>query len=115
MARILYHAEFAGCPPPALLARLEKATAALVDHAADPTQPSRRLFAGVNASLQRGRPADGGFGVLALREHIHARHAQCGSDFHELRQGEWRRRRQQWWLAFINSHTILPLRQDSVS
>jgi len=75
MARILYHAEFAGCPPPAVLNRLEKATAALVDRAADPTQPSRRRVAGVSASLQHSRPADGGFGVLALREHIHARHA----------------------------------------
>ena len=70
-----------GCPPPAVLARLEKATAALVDRAADPTQPSRRLFAGVNASLQRGRPADGGFGVLALQEHIPARQAQWAVRF----------------------------------
>ncbi len=51
MARILYHAEFTGCPPPAVLTRLEEATAALVDRTADPTRPSRRRFAGISASL----------------------------------------------------------------
>lgn len=82
VSRVLFHAEMSGHPPPAVLAELEKTTAALVDHKTDPTKPpGPRRFAGISGRMQRGRPADGGCGVLPFTEHIHARHAAWGARF----------------------------------
>lgn len=77
VSRMLYHAEFAGHPPPAVLAELDRATARLVDGGLPPRPPTRR-FAGVACDLLPGRPAEGGFGALAWREHISSRHAWWG-------------------------------------
>jgi len=77
VSRLLYHAEFAGHPPPDVLAALDRATARLVDGGLPPTPVTRR-FAGVAGDLLPGRPAEGGFGALAWREHISSRHAWWG-------------------------------------
>lgn len=70
----LYHAEFAGQPPPAITARLASITAKLVDGNRPPTATGRR-FAGLAGWLLPGRPAAGGFGALPTAEHIASRHA----------------------------------------
>jgi hypothetical protein len=77
VSRLLYHAEFAGHPPSVVLAELDRAMARLVDGGLPP-RPVARRFAGVAGDLLPGRPADGGFGALAWREHITSRHAWWG-------------------------------------
>ena len=77
LSRLLYHAEFHGLPPPESLQPLHAATAKLVDRGQAPSD-TRRAFAGVAADMLPGRPADGGFGVLPLAEHVSARHAWWG-------------------------------------
>lgn len=77
VSRLLYHSEFAGHPPTAIVAALERATSRLVDRGQAPADATRR-FAGVAGDLLPGRPADGGFGALPWLEHISARHAWWG-------------------------------------
>ena len=75
VSKLLYHAEFTGAPPAPHLTRLATVTARLVDRRLAPGDAAGRRFAGVAAHLQAGRPADGGFGALAWRQHITSRHA----------------------------------------
>ena len=63
-----------GLPPAAILARLEAATAKLVDRKMAPAATGRR-FAGVASSLLVGHPSTGGFGAFPWRQHVAARHA----------------------------------------
>lgn len=76
LGRLLYHMEFVGLPPAALLAKLTKATARLVDERPrrrrERDAPPQRLT-GVASRLQPGRPAHGGFGLMPLLPHIRAR------------------------------------------
>jgi hypothetical protein len=74
ISKLLYAAEFAGLPPPAILTQLENATAKLVDRGLSPSSTVRR-FAAVAKDLLPGHPRTGGFGVLPWKEHILARHA----------------------------------------
>jgi exonuclease III len=74
VSKLLYHAEFAGMPPPAIIAQLEKFTAKLVDRAQAP-HDTQRKFSGVAGTLLPGHPKAGGFGALPWRQHIQARHA----------------------------------------
>ncbi len=74
VSKLLYHAEFTGHPPEPHLARLATITAKLIERRLAPND-GRQRFAGLAAWLLPGRPADGGFGALAWREHITSRHA----------------------------------------
>jgi hypothetical protein len=74
VSKLLYAAEFAGLPPPALITQLERAVAKLVDRKMAPAARGRR-FAGVAGPLLAGHPRTGGFGALPWQEHIKARHA----------------------------------------
>jgi hypothetical protein len=74
VSKLLYAAEFAGMPPPAVVQRLDSATAKLVDRQQSP-EDTRHLFPGVSSDMLVGHPRDGGFGVLPWRQHILARHA----------------------------------------
>ena len=59
------------------LSRIHSNTAALVDHKRDPAiarNGQQRRFHGISAVSQLGNPADGGFGVLPIRNHFWARH-----------------------------------------
>ena len=73
-SKYLYHAEFAGHPPPATAARLTTITAKLVDGNRPPAAAGHR-FAGLASWLLPGRPAAGGFCALPHTEHVAARHA----------------------------------------
>lgn len=77
VSRLLYCAEFAGHPPPAVLAGLERAASRLVGRGLAPAAKGR-AFAGVAAALWAGRPAEGGFGAMHWEQHISARHAWWG-------------------------------------
>jgi exonuclease III len=72
--KYLYHAEFAGHPPPDIAARLHTITSKLVDGNKPPASTGRR-FAGIAGWLLPGRPAEGGFGALPHTQHITSRHA----------------------------------------
>lgn len=74
VSKLLYHAEYAGPPPPYMVKRLQRATAKLVDRGLAPGS-GRCKFAGVRGCLLEGPPAEGGFGVLPLEDHCRARHA----------------------------------------
>ena len=78
LSSVLFHAEFCGLPPKLLLSRLQSQVAALVDHKRDPAGHGPRQFHGIAAANQFGTPAAGGFGVLALAEHVAVRHAMWG-------------------------------------
>lgn len=76
ISQCLYHMEFMGLPPSDLLDQLVSRVAALVDRkrrSYDP--PGQRCLTGVGAAELVGSPKVGGFGVLPLRAHVHARHA----------------------------------------
>ena len=88
LSTFLYHAEFAGLQEDA---ELTAKVAAVVDRdffkaptsagassAASAPQPRPPRFAGIAQANQIGRPRDGGLGVLAVKEHIAARHAKWG-------------------------------------
>lgn len=77
ISKLLYHAEFAGHPPGAVLQQLTRFTAKVTDRGQAPADPVRR-FAGLASWLLPGRPSEGGFGVLAWQEHIYSRHAKWG-------------------------------------
>lgn len=77
ISKVLYHAEFTGHPPPAVLADLEHISAKVVERGLAPADTTRR-FAGVPAWALPGRPPDGGFGALPWNEHIFSRHAKWG-------------------------------------
>jgi hypothetical protein len=74
LSPFLFHAEFCGLPPAALLDELCSKVAKLVDRGQAP-RDSQRRFAGVKQQLLSGSPVVGGFGALPLREHVTARHA----------------------------------------
>ena len=74
VSKLLYAAEFAGLPPPALVTQLERAVAKVVDRKMAPAARGRK-FAGVAGPLLAGHPRAGGFGALPWKEHISARHA----------------------------------------
>jgi hypothetical protein len=74
ISRLLYQMEFMGLPPGALLDELMLRTARLVDRSRSPTARGPMLV-GVPAAAQPGRPADGGFGLLPLQQHVRARQA----------------------------------------
>jgi hypothetical protein len=73
-SKYLYHAEFAGHPPPHIAARLHTITSKLVDRNLPPASTGRS-FAGLAGWLLPGSPAQGGFGALPHTEHIASRHA----------------------------------------
>lgn len=77
VSKLLYHAEFAGHPPAAHLARLSSVTAKVVERGLAPAD-TRHRFAGLPGWLLPGRPAAGGFGALPWHEHITSRHAWWG-------------------------------------
>ena len=78
LSTLLFNAEFCGLPPKTMLSRLQSQVAALVDHKRDPANQGPRRFHGISAVNQLGNPAVGGFGVLAVAEHVAARHAVWG-------------------------------------
>ena len=79
LGRLLFHMEFAGLPPSAMLAKLTAATARLVDESPGDAGRRRasgehRRLTGVASVLQPGHPSLGGLGLLPLLRHIRARH-----------------------------------------
>ena len=74
LSQILYHAEYAGLPPPAMVATVMGNVAKLVDGGRAPGSSGRR-FTHVRAELLPGPPSSGGFGLLPLEAHIRARWA----------------------------------------
>lgn len=77
VSKMLYHAEFAGCPPPAVVSELDSTTAKVVERRLAPGDTTRR-FAGLAGWVLPGRPAHGGFGTLPWHQHIISRHAKWG-------------------------------------
>ena len=75
VSQALYHAEFAGLPPPEILHELDDMTSRLVVRGASPTA-APTAFASIAAWALPGRPANGGFGVLPWAQHITSRHAR---------------------------------------
>ena len=75
VSTILYHAEFGGSPPPAMVRELQRLIAKLVVQGAAPADDQRR-FAGIRAELIVGSPSSGGLGVLPFVEHMRARWAK---------------------------------------
>ena len=73
LSTLLYHAEFVGLPPPAVLEEVDRWTAKLVDRGQKPTD-SARAFAGVPGRLLAGSPKEGGLGALPWVAHLLARH-----------------------------------------
>jgi hypothetical protein len=67
LSTFLYHAEFAGLPPPAVL---DPFWASVTGAVGPGVLPSRLLT---------GSPSQGGFGLLPLHDHTRARHAATGS------------------------------------
>ena len=91
VSTVLYHAEFAGPPPRAVLDELTSLTAMLVDGGKGPSSLSRagqagqpqgvqsgRRFAGLASWVLPGRPSEGGFGTLPFEQHIYSRQAKWG-------------------------------------
>ena len=74
LPQALYHMEYAGLPPARALKTLESQLAAAVERSIAPGS-GERGFAGVKAALLPGHPAEGGLGLLPLREHVRARWA----------------------------------------
>ena len=81
VSKFLYHAEFTGMPPQPTLDRIVSVTTRLVDtnRAPAPLGHGGGVFVGVAGWLLPGRPRNGGFGTLPLREHIRARWAWWGA------------------------------------
>lgn len=71
VSRILFHAEFSDLPPPRILDSLRSATRALVLDVGG----GRHAFLRVRSDFLCGAPSRGGWGCLAFRQHILARHA----------------------------------------
>jgi hypothetical protein len=68
VSRFLYHAEFMGLPPPAVLQQLHDLSRKLVDANNKDGPP------GVPSQLLSGAPSAGGFGLLPWQQHIIGRH-----------------------------------------
>lgn len=79
-SKLLFHMEFMGLPPAALLERLLAKTAALVDRRKPPTATGSSLT-GVSLASLPGHPTAGGFGLLPLVRHVRARWAWWGLSF----------------------------------
>ena len=87
VSQLLFQAEFAGLPPRAELDTLLREQARLVDTGLPPSgttapqaasrgsAPGPRRFTHIRKALLPGRPERGGFGLLPLVEHCHARWA----------------------------------------
>ena len=82
ISKALFLAEFSDMPE-AQLSILERNVQYFVDtgvsHSQPPSLPAHRPTRGLHHQLLYGRPADGGFGLLPLRQHILARHAVWAS------------------------------------
>jgi hypothetical protein len=77
LSKLLYAGEYAGMPPPAVMAELISITSKLVDRGQAPGS-TKRKFPGVSGLLLKGHPKLGGCGVLPFTEHMLARHALWG-------------------------------------
>jgi hypothetical protein len=77
LSKLLYAAEYAGVPPPAIMTELISITGKLVDRGQAPGS-TKRKFPGVCGMLLKGHPKQGGCGVLPFTEHVLARHALWG-------------------------------------
>ena len=75
ISKALYHAEFTGLPPAAVLQGLDRTTTKLVVRG-DARSATSTAFNSVAGWALPGRPANGGFGVLAWPQHITSRHAR---------------------------------------
>lgn len=116
ISKLLFDAEFSDLPPADLIEALDKAVAKLVDRGLAPDS-HERAFTGVKQLLLLGSPAQGGFGALAWREHLLARHAWWGAlfvsappdtDVPWIRLGRaFLRRKCRWWgpLACLDAST----------
>jgi hypothetical protein len=94
ISQVLYHAEFAGRPPEAVEAELQRTTRVLVDSGRVPGQrgglPPRPR--GIPEQFLCCHPTEGGFGALALKPHILARHARWALRYVRLVQQPVERR-----------------------
>lgn len=77
LSKLLYVAEYAGLPPPAVLSELISVTSKLVDRGQAPGS-TKRKFPGVSGMLLKGHPKQGGCGLLPFTQHVLARHALWG-------------------------------------
>ena len=77
VSKLLYHAEYGGMPPAAVLEELQRATRIVVDMGRVPGVRGA-VPPGLLAELLPGHPSVGGFGLLPWLEHIRARHAVWG-------------------------------------
>lgn len=76
LAMVTWHMEHGGPPPGQGLADLASKAAAVVDRRKGPLdRVAAKRWVGVPSALLHGSPAVGGFGLLPLREHLHAREA----------------------------------------
>lgn len=82
VSKALFLTEFSDLPE-AQLSLLERNVQYFVDtgvpHSRPPSLPASRPTRGLCHQLLYGRPAEGGFGLLPLRQHISARHAVWAS------------------------------------
>lgn len=74
ISMMLFVAEYTGVPVGCFNAVLQQGTTRLVDRGQAPSAVARALT-GVPTALLYGRPCEGGFGAIAWKEHIVARHA----------------------------------------
>jgi hypothetical protein len=74
ISKLLQCAELAGAPPPEHALALRKATARLVAAGQGPGGP-KKPFHAISHEHLLGHPREGGFGMLALPEHVRAREA----------------------------------------
>ena len=78
LSSLLFYAEHNGLPPD-ILQQLQRATYNLVDRGLPPPPPGgtypRSPLAGIPSRLLVGRPSEGGFGLIPLEAHLHARAA----------------------------------------
>lgn len=70
LSKMLFYAEYTGLPSDAVVARIQKYLARLVDRGG-----KVRAFTHVRSELLVGAAKEGGFGLLDLRKHVLARHA----------------------------------------
>jgi len=86
VSTLLYRAEFCGLPD-SVRDTLDRWTKGLVDRRVAPDSRTSAL-PGVPSALLHGRPVEGGFGALALEQHVKGRHAMLAKRMLHFACGE---------------------------
>ena len=101
MHRVTWHMEHGGLPPDTVVEGLERVAAKLVDRDLAPDARERRAT-GVPQRLLVGHPSLGGFGAIALKEHVRARWAGWALRFILAMAGP--RERRPPWVMCLNTY-----------